>query len=180
MMTPRPCITTISPFRRFAVATAGLAIAALLFRTNVASSLVTRGDDVLRSGSADGAIRYYARAARLDERSAVAADRLAFALLTRRRGDDVGRAFAAADAALRAVPHEPMLLAARQLHRWRTAEHDFAAAAMVARDPRYAHLAAQMARRAGDRAAERVHLHQALALDAAYAPARALLARLGP
>jgi hypothetical protein len=36
-----------------------------------------------------------------------------------------------------------------------------------------------MALRVRDRAAARRHLRTALALDAAYAPARALLARLG-
>jgi tetratricopeptide (TPR) repeat protein len=174
---------TISPLRRFGVALASLVCAAVLFRSNVASSLVTRGDDVLRAGDAGAAIRYYGRAVRVDFRSAVAADRLAFALLTRRQAGDAARAQDAADGALSATPRDPALLAdrafaARQLSRWLEAERDFAAAASLARDPRYAHLAAQMARRAGDRDSERAHLKAALAIDAAYAPARALLARL--
>ena len=176
-------MTTIPPARRAAVALAGVICAALLFRTNVADALVTRGDDLLRSGDANGAVRAYARAAWLDAGSAPAADRLAFALLMRRAAGDAATALAAADRALRAVPGEPALLtdrafAAARLGRWRAAERDFAAAATAAHDPRYAHLAARMAERVHDPAAVRRHLLAALAVDSRYAPARALLRQL--
>jgi len=173
----------IRPLRRFVLALTSLGCAGVLFHANVASALVTRGDDQARAGDSDAAIRSYARAVRLDARSVIAADRLAFALLMRRRPGDASLALRVADGALRALPGEPALLAdrafaAERLGRWRSAERDFATAAVRARDPRYAHLAASMAARAGAGARVRAHLREALVLDARYAPARLLLARL--
>jgi tetratricopeptide (TPR) repeat protein len=176
-------VTAIPLPRRIGLALASVVLAALLFRTNVAAALVTRGDDVLRGGDLDGAVRSYTRAVQLDPRSAVAADRLAFALLTRRRGDDAASAYQAADRALRSAPAEPALLAdrafaAQRLARRRSAEGDFAAAARAGRDPRYAHLAARIALQRRDPRAARAHLASALTIDPRYAPARMLLERL--
>lgn len=173
----------IGPLRRCMLALTSVVCAGALFHGNVASALVTRGDDEARAGDVDGAVRAYARAIRLDAHSAVAADRLAFTLLMRRRSGDAARAYAITDRALRVLPGEPSLLADRglaaaRLGRVRAAESDFAMAAIRARDPRYAHLAAAMARRARAPQRARAHLREALALDAGYAPARLLLARL--
>jgi tetratricopeptide (TPR) repeat protein len=173
-------VTALSRPRRFALAALTLACAAVLFRAEVATALVTRGDDLLRTGDVDAAVRAYTRAVTVDPRSATAADRLAFFLLLRRREGDARSALATAVRALRARPDDPALLAdrgfaAQRLGRWREAERSFAAAAVAARDPRYAHFAARMAQRAHDPAAARRHFLAALALDPAYGPARAAL-----
>lgn len=175
-------MTTLSRRRRIGVALVALVCSSVLFRGNVAAALVTRGDELAAGGDVDGALRIYGRALRIDP-SAAAADRLAFTLLLRRRPGDAARAYAVAVDAVRSAPRDPALLAdrgfaAQRLHRWRDAEEAFLAAAQVARDPRFAHLAAQTAARDGARVRERAHLMTALALDPHYAPARVLLERL--
>ncbi|HTW83425.1 MAG TPA: hypothetical protein VMD91_05075 [Candidatus Sulfotelmatobacter sp.] len=169
--------------RRFALAAVALACAALLFRGEVATALVTRGDDALRGGDVDRAVNAYARATAIDARSAVAADRLAFFLLVRRGRGDAALALAVAVRALRAVPNDPLLLAdrgfaAQRLGRIREAERAFAAAALGARDPRYAQLAGRMAQRAHEPTVARHDFAVALALAPDFAPARAALREL--
>jgi tetratricopeptide (TPR) repeat protein len=173
-------MTPLARPRRFAIAALALLTAALLFRGQVATALVTRGDDLLRTGDVDGAVSRYLRAVALDPHAAVAADRVAFFLLVRRRPGDARRALAIATGALRAQPNDPRLLAdrglaAQRLARWADAERSFAAAARVAHDPRYAHLAARMAQRAHLAQAARADFLLALALDPRFAPARAAL-----
>lgn len=173
-------MTTLGRGRRCILAAVSLMFAAALFRTHVASALVTRGDDLLRDGNVDAAVRSYARARWLDAASAVASDRLAFYLVLRGREGDAALAYSVAGEALLFSPRDPALLAdrgfaAERLARWRSAESSFAAAASAARDPRYFHLAARMAERAHDTSAFRRDLRDALAFDASYAPARAAL-----
>lgn len=173
----------ISLGRRAAIALVSLGVAALLFHANIAASMVTRGDDLARAGDGDRAILLYRRALLLDRGSPVAADRLAFALVMRGARGDALEAYAVTGRLLDAGTADARLLAdrgfaAERLHRWRAAERSFAQASAAARDPRYAHLAAQMARRALDVASARRHLRDALALDAHYQPARAALRRM--
>ena len=175
---------SIARLRRVALAVFSVALAAALCHGAVASALVTRGDDLMRSGDAGGAVRSYSRAMQLDASSAVAADRLAFFFLIRRAHGDALTAFAIAGQALRRTPRDPALLAdrafaAQRLARWRDAEHGFATVADVTHDPRYLHLAARMAQHAGDVRAARAHLRAALGLDPAYRPARVVLRRIG-
>jgi Flp pilus assembly protein TadD len=173
-------VTSLGRGRRCVLAAVSLVFAAALFRTQVASALVTRGDDLLRDGNVEGAVRSYSRARWLDAGSAVAADRLAFYLVLRGRDGDAALAYSVAGDALRFSPRDPQLLAdrgfaAERLARWRSAESSFAAAGSASHDPRYLHLAARMAQRAHDGVAFRRDLRDALAFDASYSPARAAL-----
>ena len=145
-------MTTIPPVRRFAVSLAAVVLAALLLHGQVATALVTRGDDLLRAGDIDGAIRAYERATRLDAVSPAAYDRLAFYLLLRRHDGDTMRAWRIADAALARRPGDPALLADRgfaslRLHRYERAARDFAAAGVLGHDARYARLGRRLAQR---------------------------------
>ncbi|BDE06390.1 hypothetical protein WPS_16660 [Vulcanimicrobium alpinum] len=143
---------TIPPERRAAVALVALVSAAFLFHAQVASALVTRGDDRLRTGDIDGAVGAYDRAMRLDPVSRTAADRLAFSLLMRHGDSDAARSYAIASAALQHAPRDANLLvdralAAQRLRRWKSAARDFALAAAVAHDSRFARLAERLANR---------------------------------
>jgi tetratricopeptide (TPR) repeat protein len=169
--------------RRIAIAACTLILAAALFRGQIASALVTRGDDALRSGDAGGAIRYYSRALAVDGASIRAADRLAFYLALRRAPGDAQAAIAVATAALARVPADPALLADRgfaeqRLRRWSAAERDFARAGAAGHDPRYDHFAGRIAQRLGDETRARSLFAAALHSDPAFGPARTALAEL--
>ena len=149
----------LTPPRRVVVAAVSLCCCALLFRGNVATALVSRGDALLTSGDLSGAVRIYGRALRIAGNDADAADRLAFAFLLRRGPGDALRSYAAASTGLEAAPQDGRLwvdrgFASQRLSRWRDAEAAFLNAAAMTRDARYARLAARMASRAGDRPAE--------------------------
>jgi len=173
-------VNAIPRARRFACALIALTAAAALFRGQLADALVTRGDDAARTGDTIGALRAYGRALRIDPRSTLAADRLAFWLAMRHDRADAERATAIATAAL-AVRGDDVALAAdrgfaeMQLQRWRAAERDFAAAGRAGNDARYDQLAARMALRRGDRRAARADARRAIAADPSFAPAHALL-----
>lgn len=169
--------------RRVLLALAALGAAGVLFHAQLATAVVTRGDDALRTGDVQAAIRFYGRAAWLDPRSVVAADRLAFHLALRHDRLGAQRAVAVATTAIAAVAAEPALFADRafaevQLRRWRAAERDFARAGVLAHDARYEHFAGRMALRSADGAAARRYALLALADDPGFAPARALLRTL--
>jgi tetratricopeptide (TPR) repeat protein len=169
--------------RRLAVAGAALGMAFVLFHGQLATAVVTRGDDALRSGDVNTAVRLYMRALTLDSHSTVAADRLAFHLALRHDRHDAGAAVAIATKALAANASEPALFADRafaelQLRSWSAAERDFDRAGRLAGDPRYEHFAGRMALRSGDRKAARRYARRALADDPAFAPARAMLRAL--
>jgi tetratricopeptide (TPR) repeat protein len=169
--------------RRVIVATVALLVAFALFRAQLASAVVTRGDDALRAGDIDAAIRLYDRAAQLDPHSAVAADRLAFNLALHHGTVDARRSQSVATHALESLPGDAALFADRafadmQLREWTSAERDFAAAGDLGRDPRYEHFAARMALHLGNHTIAAARARRALAFDPAFTPARALLRAL--
>jgi tetratricopeptide (TPR) repeat protein len=176
-------MTGMSRARRAIVAGCALTAAFVLFHGQIATAVVTRADDALRSGDTDTAIRLYDRAAHLDPHSTVAADRLAFHLALRHDRANALASLAITSHALAAGAPEPALYADRafaelQLHAWREAERDFDRAGRLAHDARYEHFAARMALRAGNAAAARRYARLALADDPGFAPARALLRTL--
>lgn len=176
-------MTPLSRTRRIGLAGVALAVAFVLFRSQLAAAVVTRGDDALRSGDVANAIRFYDRATRLDPHSIVAADRLAFHLALGHDRAGARAAIAIAARALAAGGPDAGLFADRafaelQLQRWHDAERDFARAGGLAHDARYEHFAARMALRASNPRAAREHERLALSDAPDFAPARALLRTL--
>jgi tetratricopeptide (TPR) repeat protein len=170
-------MTIIPLSRRIAIAAVSLSIAGGLFHGQLASALVTRGDDAPRSG-----VRYYRRALAFDPHSNRAADRLAFYLAMRHAAGDAQAAIAVATAALAFVPGDAALLADRGLAEqrlgcWREAERDFGSAGASGRDARYDHLAGRLALRLGDAREARRFFSTALQHDPTFGPARAALAQ---
>jgi tetratricopeptide (TPR) repeat protein len=176
-------MTPLTRARRLLLAGLSLGLAYALFHGQLAAAVVTRGDDALRTGDVDTAIRLYSRAVALDPQSTVAPDRLAFHLALGHGRDGARAAVAIASRALAANAAEPALFVDRafaelQLRAWQQAERDFGRAGTLAHDPRYEHFAGRMALRMGNRAAARRHAQRALADDPTFAPARAMLRTL--
>jgi len=170
----------ISLTRRFGIALCTLLVAAIAFHAQVASALVTRGDDAMRAGNQTLAIAFYRRAVTLDPAAQTPADRLAFNLLLRHTPDDAQSAIDIASGALRRHPDDVPLLVDRalgeqRLGHWKTAENDFARAGKIAKDPRYEHFAGRIALKRGHRAAAFRHFQAAVADDPRFAPARVAL-----
>jgi tetratricopeptide (TPR) repeat protein len=176
-------MTGIPLWRRVTIALVALCVAGAAFRGQVATALVTRGDDALRNGDRSASVRYYQRALAIDARSS-AADRLAFGLAMRKLPGDAQAAIEIANTALERRPDSEVALLAdrglaeQHLRRWRAAERDFARAGAAGSDARYDHLAGRIALRLGDRNDARGFFAAALRHDPAFGPARAALARL--
>lgn len=173
----------IDVLRRFAIAACSLLAAGALFHAEVASALVTRGDDALRAGDQTRAIGYYRRALVVDPRSAMSADRLAFNLLLRHTVVDAREAIVLASTALVIHPDDVPLLVDRALgeqriSRFAQAESDFIRAGRLGHDARYYYFAGRLAMKRGMRAQSRRYFSSAVALDPHFAPARTALERM--
>lgn len=173
-------MTEIALSRRLFIALVSLLIATLAFHGAVASALVTRGDDALRSGDEKSAFMYYRRAMIFEPTVTTAADRLAFHLALHHSRVDAKRAIVIANGGLHRNPQDGSLLADRalaeeRLKAWSTAERDFTRAADILHDARYDQFAGKAALQRGDRSAARQHFNHALHLDPSFAPARVAL-----
>jgi tetratricopeptide (TPR) repeat protein len=163
--------------RRLAIAALSLAASSLLFHSQVASTLVTRGDDYSRLNDLERAKTMYARALWFDRASIVAADRLAF--LGIRQHNRVGYELARDTSAdgLRHHAEDCRLLldralAEEHLGSFGAALADFDRLAALEPDARTFEFAARMAMRLHDRRAAHVRFARVLALDPRFASAR--------
>lgn len=136
-----PCSSNLPLARRIGAVLLGLGLSALLFRAQLASGLVTRGDDMLAGGELERARVYYRRALVFDPLSPTATERLTFAGLLTRTHEALAECVAVATRALARGPIAEALRVDRALCRnalgeYRAAASDFAALA-AAGDARY-------------------------------------------
>jgi tetratricopeptide (TPR) repeat protein len=153
--------------RRFLLALFCIAVAACIFRPQIADGLVGRGDDLMYRNRAREALARYARALAIDPESSDAADRYVFVSMEQHRSDALQSAMSEASRYLERKPNDPAVLEDRalcylRLRQYERAMQDFERAAFLARDPREFLFAALSARRAGDRKNSRRLLLQAM------------------
>lgn len=178
-----PRVAAIPLWRRLALAVASLGLCALLFRGQIADSLVTRGDSFLQAGQAARAERYYRHAVWWDPGSAVAADRFAFVGFQLRTREALDAGITIAGNALVRSPNDWRLLLDRALclqaeRRFIEARVDFARAAEIRRDPQLLHFAGWAALRGGDARSARRYWRAALRIDPSFAPSALALRRV--
>ena len=114
-------------------------VCALLFRSQISTALVLRGDDLLARGDAAGALRKYERALRVDGSNGAALDRVLFAALQERSEGTLQRVLERADAYLARNPRDAAVLQDRalcelMLHRRRAAALDLERTARITAD----------------------------------------------
>jgi len=142
--------------RRFAIAAAAFAVALPLFRTQVAESLVIRGDDLFYRGRRADALEHYRRALFLDPGLASGADRIFFVSIQDRSPERRAQAAAVVARALQHHPDDATLLADRALYEvtqrhYAEAERDYAAAGTAAGNAQDLLFAGWAARHAANR-----------------------------
>lgn len=175
----------LPPGRRFSLALCAVAISALCFRPQVATALVTRGDEFLARGDAQSARTYYQRAMLVDANSGTAVDRFVFAAVMAHDDKLLPDAVAAASAFLSrhsadATVLEDRALCLQRARRFSAAAADFATAAQVSGSARDSTFAGWAELRAGNRARARQRFEQALLRRPDYAPAKAALRKVRP
>lgn len=157
--------------------------AAALFRPQVSTALVTRGDEFLYRSDLSGALKYYSRANAVDPNDGVAVDRLAFFGMQLRTNDSLHASLVATGAYLARHPEDANVRADRALclqilKRYQLATAEFAIAASETHDARYYTFAGWDAMRSGDRALARHYWQSALHVQPMYSPALGALRRI--
>jgi len=162
--------------RRLAIAAVSLVASGLLFHSQVASTLVTRGDDYSRLNDLERAKTMYVRALWFDRASFVAADRLAFLGIRQhsRTGYELAR-----DTATDGLRHHAedcrllldRALAEEHLGSFGAALADFDRLAALEPDARTFEFAARMAMRLHDRHAAHLRFARVLAMNPRFASA---------
>lgn len=173
--------TPFSRIRRLAITVIALACAAYLFRAQLASALVIRGDDYLFRGDRTQALKRYSRALAIDPLSDTAADRYAFISLQMATPDALTTALQIANRYLTARPSDATILTDRalcylHLRDYARAQTDFERAALAANAPADYVFAGWAARRAGHVLAARSLWLRALAIRPGFGPAVVALA----
>jgi len=174
--------TNVTFFRNAVVAACAALVSGVLWRPQISSALVERGDQRLYRGSASAALPYYHRALAFAPGDGVAIDRYAFSAILLRDRRSLQDAVAATTSYLPAHPFDDRVradraFALRLLGEDPRAERDFFIAGSSARDPRLLTLAGYSALRAGDRHRARTLWRDALSLDRSFRPASLALAR---
>jgi tetratricopeptide (TPR) repeat protein len=165
------------------LAALGLAVSALLFRTQIADALIVRGDDMLIQNAYDAAGNRYLRALWLDRGSVVAIDRLVFVALQERTPGALRSAATLASGYLGTHRPEQTVLFDRalcylKLRRYAWAYADFLRAARLSGDPQQYTFAGWAARRAGDAKLAAASWSYALHIRPGYRPAAVALSEL--
>lgn len=158
-----------------------IAVTALLLHAQLASAMLTRGDDMLYQSKPESALRFYARALLFDPGDATAMDRYAFVSMTTHRRRLLQIAVRKMDAFLRGPRMNSVLvldraLCERALGRYAAAEGDFVTAGMLDRDARALVFAGYAALRLGSRERARLWWRLALGVRSGYVPAMRALA----
>ncbi len=159
-----------------------IALTIALLHAQLASVMITRGDDMLYQSKPASAIRFYERALLFDPGNATAMDRYAFVSMTMHRRDLLRLAVRKMNAFLQGSRMNAVLvldraLCERALGRYATAERDFVTAGVFGHDARAFVFAGYAALHVGSR--QRAHLWWQLALGVrgGYVPALRALAR---
>ncbi len=166
--------------RRLLLVAISVAVSAVLFRAQIASALISRGDEFLYRSQVTRARSYYARALWVDSGSAVAADRFAFFGMEQRTPKALAESIAVSSRFLQVDGQYVNVLLDRALcyqilHEYDKAAKDFTRAAKVSGDPRYFTFAGWAALRSGQRSRARALWIAALRRNSRFMPARRAL-----